>query len=293
MYKSLNAESLGISGRPNELIELALTYKFRGLDLNAETWSRGREQAAMFLKSANIRVGGFDLPVRLSAEEAEYKQDLAALNDVAEITSSLDCTNCTAVIAPYCEHRAYHEDFEFHRERLTEVAEQLKPFGIRLGLGFRAPIASRAAYETQFISSYQTLMALVQTVVSDNVGVCLDVWHWHVSGASLEEIKGIGVDLITSVRLADAPADLSMDSITESQRLVPGSTGVVPNAGVLKWLNEMDYSGPVSAYCHGDQFTSTNRNKTVAEIAETLDALMNPTEEEASEDLAVEEAVAS
>ena len=75
--------------------------------------------------------------------------------------------------------------------------------------------------------------------------------------------------------------------------LVPGSTGVVPNAGVLKWLNEMDYSGPVSAYCHGDQFTSTNRNKTVAEIAETLDALMNPTEEEASEDLAVEEAVAS
>ena len=74
MYKSLNAESLGISGRPNELIELALTYKFRGLDLNAETWSRGREQAAMFLKSANIRVGGFDLPVPLSAEEAEYKQ---------------------------------------------------------------------------------------------------------------------------------------------------------------------------------------------------------------------------
>lgn len=283
MYKSLNAESLGISGRPNELIELALTYKYRGLDLNAETWSRGRDQAVMFLKSAKLRVGGFDLPVRLTAEESEYKQDLTTLSEVAEIASSLGGTTCTAIIAPYCEQRAYHEDFEFHRERLTEIAEQLKPHGIRLGIGFLAPIASRAAYETQFIASHQTLMALVQTIVSDNIGVCLDLWHWHVSGATVEEIKAIGVDRIASVRLADVPAEISMDSITEKQRLVPGSTGVVPAAEVLQWLSESDYSGPVSAFCHPDQFIGVTRMNTVSQVAEALDSLMSASAEATEE----------
>jgi chitinase len=34
MYKNLNAEVLGVSGRQSELIELAMTYGFKGLDVD-------------------------------------------------------------------------------------------------------------------------------------------------------------------------------------------------------------------------------------------------------------------
>lgn len=34
MYKNLNAEVLGVSGRQSELIELAMTYGFIGLDVD-------------------------------------------------------------------------------------------------------------------------------------------------------------------------------------------------------------------------------------------------------------------
>jgi chitinase len=34
MYKNLNATVLGVSGRQSELIELAMTYGFRGLDID-------------------------------------------------------------------------------------------------------------------------------------------------------------------------------------------------------------------------------------------------------------------
>ena len=36
MYRSLNIDTLGVSGRQSELIELALTYRFRGIDVDVE-----------------------------------------------------------------------------------------------------------------------------------------------------------------------------------------------------------------------------------------------------------------
>jgi hypothetical protein len=41
MYKNLNTAALGITGRQSELIELALTYGFRGLDLDMVTRGAG------------------------------------------------------------------------------------------------------------------------------------------------------------------------------------------------------------------------------------------------------------
>ena len=62
MYKNLNAESLGISARQHELIELALTYKFRGIDLDVDSLMKqvelhGTEHATRYLTSANVRIG--------------------------------------------------------------------------------------------------------------------------------------------------------------------------------------------------------------------------------------------
>ena len=34
MYKNLNTEILGITGRQSEIIELALTYGFRGIEID-------------------------------------------------------------------------------------------------------------------------------------------------------------------------------------------------------------------------------------------------------------------
>ncbi len=65
MYKNLNSDALGISGRQSELIELALTHKFSGLDLDLaplcrQVQSRGLEHARRFLDSAKLKIGGFE-----------------------------------------------------------------------------------------------------------------------------------------------------------------------------------------------------------------------------------------
>ena len=58
MYKNLCSEALGVSGRQSELIELALTYGFKGIDLDLVSFAkqvelRGLEHAGRFLESAS------------------------------------------------------------------------------------------------------------------------------------------------------------------------------------------------------------------------------------------------
>ena len=58
MYKNLNAQALGISGQDSELIELALSYGFKGLSLNLvdfaeQVASQGMARASRLLVSAS------------------------------------------------------------------------------------------------------------------------------------------------------------------------------------------------------------------------------------------------
>lgn len=286
MYKNLNAESLGISARQHELIELALTYKFRGIDLDIESLMKqvelhGVEHATRYLTSANVRIGGFELPVRWDAEDAVYQEDLQRLTQIAEVAASLGAIGCTTNVLPYSDGRPYHENFEFHRKRLTEVADLLQAHGIRLGLGFLAPAACNEGHDSPFIVTPDALVTMIKTIVSTNIGLTLDLWHWHVGGGSLDQIKEVTPDQIVSVRIADVPADVDLREITEEQRLVPGTTGVVPAAATLRWLSEQEYRGPVTAYCHPTQFSGVTRNQAVEQAAQALANLMGSAEENA------------
>ena len=72
MSTNLNTAALGVSGRPNELIEVVLTYGFKGFDLDvADLVSRGQnlQQIQLFLDSAKLKIGGFELPARFLESE--------------------------------------------------------------------------------------------------------------------------------------------------------------------------------------------------------------------------------
>jgi sugar phosphate isomerase/epimerase len=278
MYKNLNAASLGISGRHNELIELTLTYKFRGFDIDIQDLmgqieARGRDHATRFLQSANVKLGSFELPIDLSCDEDQFQQDLERLGGVAELAASLRATRCIASIVPYCIGRAYHENFELQRARIGSVVRVLEPHQIRLGLGFIAPKHAREQGDFPFITTPEGLLTLMQTIGED-VGLCLDTWHWHVAGGKLDQLKSFPVEKIVMVRLADVPADADLETITEEQRMLPGSTGVVPTIEWLRWLNQRGYTGPITPFCHPAQFTGGTRVQAVEQAAAALTSLL-------------------
>ena len=78
MYKNLSPKALGITGRQSEIIELALTYGFRGVELDINDFvkrisHRGLDHATRFIRSAQIKIGGFELPVKWRGDEALYR----------------------------------------------------------------------------------------------------------------------------------------------------------------------------------------------------------------------------
>ena len=226
MYKNLNPESLGIAGRQSELIELTLTYGFRGLDVDAAELIKragllGVEEATRYLRSANIKVGGFRLPVSIAGDEASFKTDLEKLDKVGDLAKQIGFKYCEVVLDPASDALPYHENFERHRERLAKSADLLAKFDIRLGVGFKAAPGHRQGRPFQFIHQAEELLMLLKTTNSANIGLALDTWNWRLGGgdqAPLADVKG---PQVVSVRIADVPLDTDWTTMTDSQRLLP------------------------------------------------------------------------
>ena len=79
MLKNFSPTALGINGRQSELIELALTYGFNGMDVDMHEMLRRSQRtdtkdAAKYLEAAKIKIGGFDLGVDLDADEDKFHE---------------------------------------------------------------------------------------------------------------------------------------------------------------------------------------------------------------------------
>jgi sugar phosphate isomerase/epimerase len=280
MFKNLNPSALGVAGHQSEIIELALTYGFRAIDLNIVEFAtrvklHGVKYARRLIDSAKtLKVGTFELPLDLDAEEEAYKKELAKVPEYASMAADLGCTRCLAVIAPGSDNRPYHENFELHRRRLSEICGLFDTAKIRLGVGFRAPEEFRKGLAYQFVHDFDALSLLLNMVGAPNLGLLLDVWDLYVAGGSLENVKALNAQQVVAVRLADLPEETKLSEVTEQDRLLPGTTNRIDSVAILQALGEMQYDGPVTPTPDRRAFDSNRRDRVVKMAADSLDRAM-------------------
>lgn len=287
MFLNLNAQSLGVSGRQSELIELALTYGFKGIDtdidyLVRQTELHDFEHAARFFSSANLRIGGFDLPVRWQSDDAQFEEDLSRLSAIAEVANRVGAVGCRTVVMPASDERPYHENFEFHRQRFTRIAETLAEHSIRLGLDFLATPRHREGLQYQFIHSPDALVTLAKTVGMENVGIAVDVWQWQVAGATWEPLRELSANEIVSVRIADVPAEFDPATIADEDRLLASEGGTIDVVSIIKLLAEKGFEGPLTPYPDPSQFNGITRDSLVRQAADSVQ--LNSLQEESLEE---------
>jgi sugar phosphate isomerase/epimerase len=275
MFKNLSPEALGVSGRQSEMIELALSFGFKGIDLDiielAESAkSHGLPHARRLLDSAKLKFGGFALPVRWQEDDATYRTDLAKLPEYVDLAAQIGCTRCLATIAPANDERPYHQNFEFHRQRFNEIAGVLAPQSIRLGVGFSASADARHDKAVEFVHDLDALLLLLSTVAAKNVGIVVDLWDLHVSQGTLAPLRKGPPERIVAVRVADA-GEPAADGSTEPARLLPGESGAIDTAAALVALAEMGYDGPVTP-APGPNTRGLRRDAYVKAAGERLDA---------------------
>ena len=277
MYKNLNISSLGIVGQ-SEAIELALTHRFKAMDLNLVEFAdrvklRGMPFARRLIESSKIKLSAFALPFELKDDPDKFKEDLARLAEWGSAAAEVGCVRCTMTIEPAGDRLPYHENFTFHSERLAEICSVLLPNNIQLGVGFRAAADLRRNKAFQFIHDLEALSMLVNMVNRPNAGILFNAWDLLASGGSLDTLRNIPVDKIVAVQLADAPEDVPLEELTETSRLLPAVDGRFDIPAVLTALAEMGYEGPVSVTPHRSNFPSSRSDQMAQAISESFNAV--------------------
>ena len=119
----------------------------------------------------------------------------------------------TLVVAVDFAREVTGEDYARSVESLAEAARLAQASGIRLALEFQKT--------SKFCASLDTALALIAQAGADNLGVCLDLFHYYTGPSKFEDLGYLTPGNLAWVQVSDLsgiPRELAGDS----DRILPG-----------------------------------------------------------------------
>jgi sugar phosphate isomerase/epimerase len=248
MYLSLNPTI--VAGRVPwpEFARLAAKVGFPGVDVDlGAAMKAGLSVTNALLAELKIKPAAINLPVEFRKDDAVFAQDLDKLGDAASFSAAIGCPRMVTWIMPSSK-TPKAELRTLYLKRFRACADVLARSHVRLGLEFIGPLHLRRQEPYEFIWRMPEMLAFARECGS-NVGLLLDVWHWHHAGATTEDIIKAGKDAIVHVHFNDAPK-LPPDQIRDNERLMPGE-GVINLNAFLMALHEIGYQDALSVEVFG------------------------------------------
>jgi sugar phosphate isomerase/epimerase len=276
MLKNFSPKALGINGRQSELIELALTYGFRGMDVDMSEMLRrsqrtSPEDACKYLRAADIKVGGFPLDIDLDADDATFTSQIGTLHPIAELAGSLDA-GCALIRVPAAtDQMPYHEFFDLQGQRLRQIADVLTSKDIRLAIGFSAGKELEEGKQYPFLRNAEGIIALVRSVGAANAGLFLDTWDWVVGDGAMDQISELKVEEVVAVRLGTVADDVAPSEAQSTDRVLPELHGAFDHVSLVKHLASIQYGGPISPSASPARYKGRTRESTVQKAQEAID----------------------
>ncbi|MGA2594712.1 MAG: sugar phosphate isomerase/epimerase family protein [Bryobacteraceae bacterium] len=248
MYLSLNPTV--VAGRVPwpDLARLAAKVGFPGVDVDlSAAMKAGLSATRALFDELSIKPAAVNLPVEFRKDNAAFHKDLDKLDDASSFSAAIGCPRMITWImpsskTPKAELRA------LYLKRFSACADVLARSHVRLGLEFLGPLHLRQMEPYEFIWRMPEMLAFAREC-GPNVGLLLDVWHWHHAGATTDDIIKAGKDGIVHVHFSDAP-NLPPEKIRDDERLMPGE-GVINLVGFLQALREIGYQDAVSVEVFG------------------------------------------
>lgn len=248
MYISLNGSLVNKQGGPAvawpEFVRLAGKVGYGGVDVSLGAARKdGVEATRALLAEAKVRPGITGLPVQFAApDEAAFQEELKRLDEQARFCAAIGLTRMMAVLSPGSPVPK-GERHAFVKARLAPIAEILAKSNIRLGLEFLGPLMFRTRSPHTYIWTLPETVALAKEV-GPNIGVVLDIWHWHHSGGTIADILAAGKERIVHIHVSDAKAQ-PPEEVRDNQRLMPGE-GIIDSVGFFQALKKIGYEDAVS-----------------------------------------------
>ncbi len=252
MFVSLNgALTPKVSGF--DKIRLAAKTGYGGVDWDlGPAKTAGLETTKALFTELKIRPTITNLPMArplpFAGDDAAFTEALKPLADDAAFVAGTGCKKMMLVLSA-TSPTSKDEFRKLVVQRLSAVSEVLQKANLRLGLEFLGPLYMRQGPgrdgqpRTPFIWTLPETVALAKDC-GPNMGAVLDVWHWHHSGGTVQDILDAGNDRIVHVHISDAkPAPA--EEVRDNQRVMPGE-GSIDLIGFLQALKKIGYADGVS-----------------------------------------------
>jgi sugar phosphate isomerase/epimerase len=253
MFVSLNgALTSGKNVGWPEFARLAARVGYGGVD-----WSLGPAQAAgleptkALFAELKIKPTITNLPMArpfpFAGEQALFQDALVKLADDAAFSAAIGCRKMMVVLPP-TGPQPKDEYRKVVRDRIAAVSEVLQKSNVRLGLEFLGVQQFRAGREgapppNPFIWTLPETVALARDCGA-NIGVILDVWHWHHSGGTTADITAVQASSIVHVHISDAKP-MAPEAVRDNMRVMPGE-GSIDLVGFLQALKLIGYADGIS-----------------------------------------------
>jgi sugar phosphate isomerase/epimerase len=276
MFISLNgADAPGIGPWP-AFAELASRIGYGGIDWSfAPVQEAGAAATRALLARLNLKPTIVNLPLQgpFTGDAASFKEKLGPLAEDAALAAEIGCRKMMMVLSPRSglpkdEQRALVVD------RMSAVADVLQKSNIRLGMEFLGPLYMHEAIPAPPAEpasgpapsadaqggrsgrgrgpsgpQYPFIWTMAETVAlardcGPNVGVVLDVWHWHHSGSTIADILAAGKDRVIHVHVSDAKP-MAPEAVRDNMRVLPGE-GSIDLVSFFQALQKIGYDGGVS-----------------------------------------------
>lgn len=248
---SLNPGAIGVSVNQDQLLQLAIQYKFEAIvPLLDDLLKKDPDETLDFyeqMKSANISWDALNLPVEFRKDKQKFLSDLKNLSKAGSLLKSLNITRCSTWIMPTHDELTYNENFRQHAIRLKEIADVLSEFNMKLGIEYVGPKTLMVWKKHPFISSLKETRELIAESGSGNIGVQLDSFHWYCAEESAADLKSLKAEEIVTCDLNDAVKGRSTDEQLDYERELPAVSGEIDLKSFLQALIAIDYDGPVRA----------------------------------------------
>lgn len=278
MFKNFSPQALGINGRQSELIELALTYAFRGMDVDMVDMLRRSQRtsiddATKYLRATEIKIGGFELDVNLDADDDAFTSQVGALHPLADLAAELKVERAYIRVPAATDRLAFPEFFDVQRGRIDQIGDVLGGKGIKLAVGFHAGKELAEGNQFPFVRDTKEFMALLNATTSSHVGYLLDTWDWVVGGGAMDQISEIPVEKIVAVRLGSVAESVDAGSATSDDRVIPEKTGSIDHIALVKHLESGSFSGPIGPTASSSQYKGQTRESIVQTGQEAVDGI--------------------
>ena len=243
MYVSLNSTLTGGKVGWPDFARLAAQTGYGGVDINlGAAMKEGADATRTLLADLKLRPSYCGCPVNAGRDEETFKKSMEGLEDAAKFAASIGCNRMTAIL-PAGSQTPKDELRKTMKERYTAAGAVLAKHNVRLGFEFLGPLQLRSRSPHEFIWRMNDAVDFAKEC-GPNMGLLLDAWHWHHSGATLDDILKAGKSRIVTVHVSDA-AKAAPEDVRDNQRLLAGE-GVIDLVGFFKALKEVGYQDGVS-----------------------------------------------